>query len=268
MIRSARPDGGNSNVEQDYSTTLPELTLVHACVTDPGCKREKNEDAAGFFAGPDGSGAYLMVVADGVGGTLAGEVASHLAVDTIGARIFADGLPARPTHVLKDAITAANEAIRAAASREPRHAGMATTCTAAFLRGQDLVIGHIGDCRAYLIEQGQIRRLTHDHSAAAEMQRRGEYVPPDRPDLANTLTRWLGTEPQVEIDVHQPIVFAAGSTLVLCSDGLVKVVEESEIVRAVSLHLPGGACRKLVDLARERGGPDNITVHVARYRAS
>ncbi len=252
-------------MEQGYPTILPELNLVHAYVSDPGCKRERNEDAAGFFAGPDGSGAYLMVVADGVGGTLAGEVASQLAVEMIGQRFFAAGVPERPAHALKDAITAANEAIRAAAAREPRHAGMATTCTAAYLCGQDLVLGHIGDCRAYLIEQGQIRRLTHDHSAAAEMQRRGEYVPPDRQDLANTLTRWLGTEPVVEIDVHQPIVFAAGATLVLCSDGLVKVVDEAEIVRVVSLHLPGGACRKLVDLARERGGPDNITVHVARY---
>ncbi len=251
--------------EQGYRTTLADLKLVHACVTDPGCRREKNEDAAGFFSGPDGSGAYLMVVADGVGGTLAGEVASHLAVDTIGGAFFAAGDPARPTHALRDAITAANETIREAAAREPRHAGMATTCTAAYLRGHDLVLGHIGDCRAYLIEQGQIRRLTHDHSAAAEMQRRGQPVPPDRPDLANTLTRWLGTEPTVEIDVHQPIPFAAGATLVLCSDGLVKVVEDFEIVRTCSLHLPGGASRKLVDLARERGGPDNITVHVARY---
>ena len=252
-------------MDQDHPTTSPQLRLVHACVTDLGCKREKNEDAAGFFAGPDGSGAYLMVVADGVGGTLAGEVASRLAVDTIGRVFFADGVPPRPTHALKDAITAANEAIRTAAAREPRHAGMATTCTAAYLCGQDLVLGHIGDCRAYLIEQGQIRRLTHDHSAAAEMRRRGEYVPPDRHDLANTLTRWLGTEPIVEIDIHQPIVFEPGATLVLCSDGLIKVVDEAEIARTVSLHLPAGASRKLVDLARERGGPDNITVHVARY---
>jgi serine/threonine protein phosphatase PrpC len=205
------------------------------------------------------------VVADGVGGTLAGEVASKLAVDTIGGLYFAQGDPPRPTHALRDAITAANDAIREAAAHDPLHAGMATTCTAAYLRGEDLVLGHIGDCRAYLIEQGQIRRLTHDHSAAAEMERRGEHVPPDRHDLANTLTRWLGTEPVVEIDVHQPIPFTAGATLVLCSDGLVKVVDEVEIVRTCSLHLPGGACRKLVELARERGGPDNITVHVARY---
>lgn len=252
-------------MEQGYPTTSPELSLAHACVTDPGCKREKNEDAAGFFTGPDGDGAYLMIVADGVGGTLAGEVASKLAVDTIGEMFFREGAPQRPAHALREVIEAANDAIRAAAARDPMHAGMATTCTAAYLRGQDLVIGHIGDCRAYLIEQGQIRRLTHDHSEAAEMQRRGEYVPPERHDLANTLTRWLGTEETVEVDVHQPIVFATGATLVLCSDGLVKVVDESEIVRTVSLHLPGGAGRKLVDLARERGGPDNITVHVARY---
>jgi protein phosphatase len=250
---------------EGYSTILPDLRLVHAVLSDLGCKRQKNEDAAGFFPGPEGSGTFLMVVADGVGGTLAGEVASHLAVDTIGQRFFADGVPARPTHALKDAITAANDAIRAAAAQEPRHAGMATTCTAAYLQGQDLVLGHIGDCRAYLVDQGQIRRLTHDHSAAAEMLRRGEQVPPGRQDLANTLTRWLGTEETVEIDVHQPIAFVAGATLVLCSDGLVKVVEDAEILRTCSLHLPSGACRKLVDMARERGGPDNITVHVARY---
>lgn len=252
-------------MQQGYPSTLTGLELVHACVTDPGCRREKNEDAWGFFSGPAGSGAHLAVVADGVGGTLAGEVASRLAVDTIGERFFADGDPGRATHALRDAIEAANQAIIAAAADEPRYAGMATTCTAAYVRGEDLVIGHIGDCRAYLVEQADIRRLTHDHSAAAEMERRGETVPPNRPDLANTLTRWLGTEAVVDVDVHQPVRFAEGDTLVMCSDGLIKVVEEMEIVRAVGLHLPGGACRKLVEQARERGGPDNITVHVARY---
>jgi protein phosphatase len=252
-------------VQQGYPTTDPGLTLTHACISDPGCKREKNEDAAGFFPGPEGTGAYLLIVADGVGGTLAGEVASRLAVDTIGERFFAGGVPERPAHALKDAIQAANQAILSTASQEPRYAGMATTCTAAFIHEGAAILGHIGDCRAYLVEQGDIRRLTHDHSAAAEMARRGEPVPPNRPDLANTLTRWLGTEPIVEIDVHQPVPMPEGATLVLCSDGLLKVVEDDEIVRAVSLHLPGGACRKLVDLARERGGPDNITVHVARH---
>ena len=252
-------------MQQGYPTTDPGLVLSHECISDPGCKREVNEDSAGFFTGPEGSGAYLLIIADGVGGTLAGEVASKLAVDTIGQRFFGDGVPERPAHALKDAIQAANQAIISTAAGEPRYAGMATTCTAAYIRGLEVILAHIGDCRAYLVEHGELRRLTFDHSAAAEMARRGEPVPPDRPDLENTLTRWLGTEPVVEVDVHQPVPMAEGATLVLCSDGLNKVVEDEEILRTVSLHLPAGACRKLVDLARERGGPDNITVHVARY---
>ncbi len=251
-------------MENTYPTTVEGLSLVCATLSDVGCRREKNEDAAGFFPGAEGDGTYLLVVADGVGGNVAGEVASNLAVKTIGETFFRQGTPRELGPALRDAIVAASRAILADAERNLLHASMATTCTVAAIRGEELVIGHIGDCRAYLARAGRLELLTEDHSLAAEYERRGESLPPDKRSLANVLTRWLGTASDVDVDISEPIPFHEGSTLVLCSDGLTKTVKDDEILHAVSMHLPGRACRRLVDLARERGGPDNITVQAAK----
>ena len=134
----------------------------------------------------------------------------------------------------------------------------------AAIRGVELWLGHVGDCRAYLAADGALSQLTDDHSLAADYQRQGQPLPPEKQSLANVLTRWLGTDLQVAVDVSAPITLQEGHTIVICSDGLTKVVSDEEILHAVSMHLPEKACRRLVDLARERGGPDNITVQVAR----
>jgi protein phosphatase len=247
-----------------YQTSTPEISLIHASLTDPGCRREKNEDAITSLASDGAGRCFLMVVADGVGGTAAGEVASRIAVETVQDEVFRDGEPAEPAIALRDALLTANHAIKAAASENPLHAGMATTCTAAIVRGGELHVAHVGDCRAYLAGGGQLLQITDDHSMGAEYERQGQELPPDKQNLVNVLTRWLGTEDSVDVEVYSGLELAVGDTFVLCSDGLIKVVDDEEIKHTVCMHLPEGACRRLIDLARERGGPDNISVHVAR----
>jgi len=251
-------------LETRYPTTALGLHLYHASLTDVGCRREKNEDALGFFSGGEGSVTYLLTIADGVGGSAAGEIASQLAVRALGESFFRDGDPPDLAAALRAALQAANAAVLADAQGNPLHANMATTCTAAALRGQELVIGHVGDCRAYLIDGRDFRQLTADHSMAAEYLSRGEPLPADKQRLANVLTRWLGSEGTLEPDIGGPYLMPENATLVLCSDGLTKVVAETEIHEVVAIHMPQGACRRLVDMARERGGPDNITVQIAR----
>ncbi len=250
--------------DKSYPTAVPGLNLLHASISDIGCRRQKNEDYAGFFSGGEDSGSYLLIVADGVGGNVAGEVASRIAVETLGRSFFANGMPGDMTAAMRQAIQDANRAIMDDAVANPLHASMATTCTAAAIRGQELVLGHVGDCRAYLVQGGQIFHLTEDHSLAAEYRRRGEPLPPDKQGLANVLTRWLGTEASVEPDVSEPLSLGEGATLILCSDGLTKMVGDDEILYIASMHLPEAACRRLVDKARAGGGPDNLTVQVAR----
>lgn len=251
---------------QQYDIAEPGLVMLHAALTDVGVKRNNNEDAMGVF--PGSGGANLLVVADGVGGNAAGEVASRLAVDVVGEAYFASGTPADAGEALRRSIGAANARILEEAAADPRRAGMATTVTAAAFHGRQLTLGHVGDCRAYLVRGGGIEQLTDDHSLAAEYERRGEPLPPDKRNLANVLTRCLGIGPELAVDIRGPMALEVESMIVMCSDGLSKVVSTEEILHAVSMHLPEGACRRLVDLAKERGGPDNITVQVARVSAA
>jgi protein phosphatase len=246
--------------------------------TDVGLLREHNEDD--FLVAdltrrvrtllPDvqdhalGPGGSLFVVCDGMGGAAAGEVASRTAVKTFGERFFAAGVPVDLRAALHQTLQEANQAILADAAVNPLRANMATTCTAAVVRGQELVLGHIGDCRAYLAHDGQLFSLTEDHSLGGEYRRQGQPLPPDKQSLSNVLTRWLGNEAGVEPDIGEPVLLAEGATLVLCSDGLTKVVRDPDILRIVSMHLPQRACQLLVERARKEGGPDNITVLVAR----
>jgi protein phosphatase len=251
-------------LDNTYPTATSDVVLLHASLSDVGCRREKNEDAMGVTASDAPERSVLMVVADGVGGSAAGEVASRLAVETVEREVFRDGEPADPSAVLGAALRTANKTIYAAAAQNPLHAGMATTCTAVLVRDSRLYLAHVGDCRAYLVGGGRIAQLTQDHSMGAEYDRQGQDLPPEKQNLANVLTRWLGSENEVEVDLHDALQLSLGDTFVLCSDGLTKMVKDDEILHMAAMHLPEGACRRLVDMARERGGPDNITVHVAR----
>ncbi len=249
---------------ETYTTSDAGLKLLHAHLTDVGQRRQQNEDATGFFPAPGETGTYLMVVADGVGGNNAGEVASALAVENVSREFFAAGDPPDIGPTLLAAMQTANDVIVTEAAADPRQAGMATTCTCAVIRGETVVIGHVGDCRAYMALDGQLVRLTNDHSLADEYAAEGREMPPDQQHMANMLSRWMGKEGPLPADISEVMQFPAESSLVICSDGMTKVVSEDEILHAVSLHLPEAACRKLVQLGNERGGPDNITVQVAR----
>jgi len=255
---------GRNHLTDSYPTAVDGLKLLHGNMTDVGQRRTRNEDAVGFFEPTDRSGSYLLVIADGVGGSNAGEVASQLAVETIGHAFFAQGEPENPGETLFRALQAANDTIVAQAAADPNKAGMATTTTCAAVRGNTLIMGHLGDCSAYLTLDGTLVKLTTDHSLANKYAQEGRELPPDQAHLANVLTRWLGVEGPVQADISDVMQFPDESTLVICSDGMTKVIDQTEILRTVSMHLPGSACRRLVKAANERGGPDNISIHVAR----
>lgn len=222
--------------------------------TDPGRVRASNEDRYGVLPN-------LLVVADGMGGVQAGEVASQLAVDALLVHPFGASDPAE----LVAAIKAANRNIHQAASGRPEWQGMGTTITAALLSGSACHIAQVGDSRAYLLRDGEIQRLTKDHSLVEELLRNGSIsveealLHPQR----NLLTRALGTSEDVEVDVTT-VALSLDDVLVLCTDGLTGVVADGEILEEVMRHAdPQRAAEGLVALANDRGGPDNITVVVA-----
>jgi len=245
-------------------SAIPGLMLYHSGRTDIGCRRQKNDDSIGFFSNGEPPYSCLFVVADGVGGSAAGDVASQLAVDTIGRLFFVAGDPVDPARSLGEALASANRVICDRTATDPRLAGMATTCTAAVIRGQEIWLAHVGDCRAYLIGDGGLKQLTSDHSVAADYERQGRVLPPEKQGLANVLTRWLGSDEKFEVDLSEAIPLPPGHTLLICSDGLTKVVDTDDILQIVSMNSPDQACPRLIDLARKRGGPDNITVMLAK----
>lgn len=247
-----------------YPTSVADLALVHASCTDVGCRRVKNEDAVGFLASDGPERTIVMIVADGVGGNVAGDVASRLAVATVEAEIFRDGEPARPAVTLRIALDRANREILRHVAENPSLASMATTCTVALLRGVELFLAHIGDCRAYLARDGQLGQLTQDHSLEAEYIRQGRPLPEGNHNLANVLTRWLGAEQGIEAALYEGMSLQADDVLLLCSDGLNKVVSDEEILPVITSRPPRVACRQLIQLARERGAPDNVSLHLAR----
>jgi serine/threonine protein phosphatase PrpC len=242
--------------------------LLVAGRSDLGCKRKNNEDAFGVFQPEDAARGCLLVLADGMGGAAAGEVASRLAVDTVGAAYEQWKKRGQARDALTHAIQSANRAVQSQASGDPSLEGMGTTCTVAALVGLELTIGHVGDSRAYLIRQGKIEQITQDHTLAGELARvagsRGVAVPESS---SHVLTRCIGAQPDVQVDVSpKPIHLEDGARIVLCSDGLSNVVEAEEILDLVSTGTPAEGCDALIELARARGGADNITVIVGTLK--
>jgi len=220
--------------------------------TDTGRQRSENEDSL-FVRAP------IFVVADGMGGAQAGEVASKTAADA-----FDCDLPEiPPERFLRETIEAANRRIHQLAQADPSKAGMGTTITAAILeaRGEEVGIGHVGDSRAYRLRRGKLERLTRDHSLVEEMRRKGQITDAQAEDhpQRSIITRALGPEPEVEVDV-QTVPASPGDIFLLCSDGLTTMVGEERI--AAVLAAAGSmreAVRTLVDEANGAGGRDNIT---------
>lgn len=244
------------------------MMAVHG-VTDIGLRRTQNEDHFAYWP-PEAAArerdGLLIAVADGMGGALAGEVASQLAVDAaLGVWRSANGEP--PTAVLRRAVEAANLAVHEESLARPDRHGMGTTLTLVVCRGDRAWVAHVGDSRAYLVRHGAIRQLTEDHSLVAQLVREQQMTPEQaRVDhRRNVVTRSVGVGEHVDIDVLEvPEPLEHGDTLVVTTDGLHGLVEDDEIAGAVARGELGPACDALVDLARERGGYDNITVVMAR----
>jgi len=220
--------------------------------TDTGRQRSENEDSL-FVRAP------IFVVADGMGGAQAGEVASKTAADA-----FDRDLPEAPSaQFLRETIEGANRSIHELARADPSKAGMGTTITAAIVEAQkeEVGIGHVGDSRAYRLRRGKLERLTRDHSLVEEMRRKGQITDAQAEEhpQRSIITRALGPEPEVEVDV-QTVPAAPGDVFLLCSDGLTTMVNEERIASVLSATTSmREAVRTLVDEANAAGGRDNIT---------
>ena len=248
-----------------------------AYLSDQGAVRPTNEDFVGVYAPgtPDDSwdrGA-LFVLADGMGGHAAGEVASRVAVEAVLTR-WKEGTGGQPHQALRAAVRDANAAVYDAAMEKSRR-GMGTTLTAMTLSGREVILAHIGDSRAYHVRGGHCTQLTSDHSRAAEMVRMKLITPEQASNhpARSMLTRSLGGEPAVQVDIiKQPI--ENHDVLVLCSDGLWDLVSRAEIAEVCSgigtpgFPTPNEAAPHLVDLALKRGAPDNVSVLVTRITTS
>ena len=224
-----------------------------AYATDTGRQRSANEDSV-FVRAP------VFVIADGMGGAQAGEVASKTSVEA-----FEGGLPeGPPERVLQQTIEGANRAIHRLARTDPNLNGMGTTTTAAILDpvAEEVAIGHVGDSRAYRLRRGKLERLTRDHSLVEEMRRKGQLTEAQAEDhpQRSIITRALGPEPEVEVDL-QTVPAQAGDVFLICSDGLTSMLDDEHIerllARATSMQ---NAVRALVDEANRAGGRDNISV--------
>ncbi len=224
--------------------------------SDTGRQRRDNEDCA-LARAP------MFVVADGMGGAQAGEVASKIAIET-----FEQGLPDEGSaeERLAYRVQEANRTIHELSRAEHERAGMGTTLTAAYLDDSNLAIAHVGDSRAYLYRDGALKRLTQDHSLVGELVRRGKLTEAQAEEhpQRSIITRALGPEATVEVDTWSYPV-RAGDVLLLCSDGLTSMVGEERIAELLgSSGSLGEAAQALIDAANAAGGRDNITVVLFR----
>jgi serine/threonine protein phosphatase PrpC len=226
--------------------------VEQAYMTDTGRQRHANEDAL-LARSP------LFAVADGMGGAQAGEVASQLATEALEQAAPEKG---GPESYLRGVVQEANERIHDFAQRDASRSGMGTTLTAALVGDEEISFAHVGDSRAYLFRDGELHRLTHDHSLVEELRRQGRLTEAQAEDhpQRSIITRALGPEPEVDVDT-QTRPARAGDVYLLCSDGLTTMIPERRIANVLS-ESPDldTAVTRLVAEANEKGGRDNITV--------
>ncbi|MGB6200358.1 MAG: Stp1/IreP family PP2C-type Ser/Thr phosphatase [Candidatus Acidiferrales bacterium] len=244
--------------------------------SDVGRVRKNNEDS--FRAEPS---LELFVLSDGMGGQASGEVASALAVETVVEHCRAaaqdngdapdfcgeltPGLSDR-TNRLASAIRLANRKIFEAGATDPARKGMGATIVSFWITDRRLSLAHVGDSRAYLLRTGSFEQLTADHSLVADLVRGGILTPQQAEvsEQQSILTRALGTQSSVEVDADEQMLLA-GDVLLLCSDGLSRTVTNPEIASTLETHPdPQKAADRLIDLANENGGEDNVTAIVVR----
>ena len=240
------------------------ISLRSSARTSIGQVRQNNEDSIHLWAGDD---FVLAIIADGMGGAAAGEEASRIAVETIKAGFnpnASDEIPV--TERLQDTIHTANLNIVQKAANAPEMRGMGTTLTLVFIRGTYAIFAHVGDSRAYLVEQDDesITQITIDHSYVQALVMAGHITPEqaETHSMGNVLYRALGQNEDVDVDIYYKRLHI-GDRLILCSDGLTRHVKAPELAKlAFSDPSPDVVSQKLIDLANQRGGEDNISVIV------
>ena len=237
--------------------------------TDVGRRRDHNEDSFGIFQ-PElepevERRGTLLIVADGMGGYAAGEVASRTAVETVGDIYYRDR-SADIGEALDHSLTRANEAVIEEANRDAERAGMGTTIAVAAIQDSGVRIANVGDSRVYLMRNGELQQITHDHSWVAELVAVGKITPEEarHHPMRNVVTRSLGGRPSVEVEVYPRTILEGGDIVLLCSDGLWGMVPAEQIQRIVGGLSAQAAADALINAANEAGGHDNITAIVCR----
>lgn len=232
--------------------------------TDAGRRRHRNEDSFGIFPPAVPSQPALYIVADGMGGYAAGDVASSMAVEQIAATFAADGSSDLAPRI-EGAVQAANRAILEEAAQDEARRGMGSTVVCTAMHGTRLVSAHAGDSRLYRVRGGAIERLTADHSWVEEQLQAGLITEAEAKDSTNRnlITRALGIAPAAELEISHHTI-EPGDVYVLCTDGLSNLVDDDELRDLSSSLPPQEACEQLIRLANERGGPDNITALIVR----
>ncbi len=244
-----------------------ELRITVGALTDVGQVRDHNEDALGYHQPRErevlAQKGRLYLVADGMGGHVAGEVASECVVKTVTASYY-ESHAQTVRQGLSEAIQQANTTLYEATSGEESRRKMATTLVGAVVLGRQLHVANIGDSRAYLLRGDTIRQLTEDHSFVTELVKRGRISEEEAANhpQRNVVTRALGTQPTVEADFYEEAI-QPGDTVILCTDGLWGEVSKEEMAQMATQPLnPKEMASEVVALANQRGGPDNITVIV------
>jgi PPM family protein phosphatase len=248
----------------EWNQTKPGVEI--AGLTDVGRQRANNEDAYLYWE-PDSDEEFrrkgrLAVIADGMGGYEGGQEASRVAVETV-RHVYDRDFAGNPPQALLAGLLAAHANIQRYALEHPEFQGMGTTCTALAIVDRQLSFAHVGDSRLYLVRPAEISRLTRDHSYVGRLVESGIVRSEDAQShpQRHILTSALGSGKEVTPDFsEQPLTLLAGDRILLCTDGLWSVVSEVELADEVRSNSPAKACRSLIDLALDRGGPDNVTV--------
>ncbi len=229
------------------------MRFVWATGSHQGMIRDNNEDAIYPSNSGESNGSVLAIVADGMGGHVAGEVASRIAINTAAST---DVAPA-------DRVAAGNRAIREEVARDPNLEGMGTTMTLLQADGDEGVIAHVGDSRAYLIRDGELRLLTEDHTVAHEYVLLGKLSPEEAAShpQRHMLTRTLGLTRFVDVDEVE-VALQPGDRLLICSDGLTEMVSDQSLKELLNTGDPDEAVWELIEAANSAGGVDNISVIV------
>ncbi len=245
------------------ASPVPDTRVLGAGRSEEGRVRAVNQDS--FYVGRIPGMGYLAVVADGMGGHRAGEIASRKAVDVLRRELERTRL--LPPVALAKAAQTANFEVFDYAAEHPEVRGMGTTLTAVYLDDQVGLIGHVGDSRAYLIRDGEIRQLTSDHSWVADRVRQGLLTADEarRHRWRNVITNALGATPSFRLDVLHFEV-RAGDRLLLCSDGVSMLLSETMMMQIALEHDAEGAVERLISEANDRGSPDNVTAVVVEVR--